>query len=427
MDHQDNLTETSSLDPHFSREEYGKLVAIITSYLGVNRWITAEDIVQETFLKATEYWKHKGVPPNPQAWLFVTAKHICLNALQREKLGKQYQDHVQREFESTEKEGLPFTEGQINDELLKMMFVCCHPALPPTQQLALILRTLCGFSQGEIASAFFTSKETINKRLVRARASLKKEGVNFEWPRALEARIEQVLQVIYLLFNEGYKAFSGANLIRKDLCLEAIRLLLLLDEHPDLKQHAKKDALLALMYLDAARFEARNSESGELLPLEKQDWSRWDRKLISEGLYYLTKATEGKEVSFYHVLATISAHYCTAPSYDHIKWPEILALYDHLLLLDNSPLIQMNRSIVLAKVQGHQIAIPILKQLQQLDKLKDYYLLPAIMAEMYRAENELILAREYLEQALQLTQNENEVQFIEKKLGELVPIKKTRL
>lgn len=422
-----DIPEKSSLDPHFFRQEYGKLVAVITAYLGVNRWIAAEDIVQETFLKATENWKHKGIPPNPQAWLYVTAKHICLNVLKREKLGKRYQDQIQREFESTEKKSLPYTEAQINDELLKMMFVCCHPALPPIQQMALILRTLCGFSQGEIASAFFTSKETINKRLVRARASLKEEGVIFEWPADLETRMGQILQVIYLLFNEGYKAFSGAKLIRKDLCLEAIRLLLLMEAHPVLRQNPTKDALLALMYLNVARFEARNNEMGELLELEKQDWTLWNRKLISEGLHYLTKATRGEEVSLYHVLATISAHYCTAPSCDHINWPEILALYDHLLLLDNSPLIQMNRSIVLAKVEGHRVAISALKELEELDQLQGYYLLPAIIAEMYRAGNEISLSRQYLEQALELAQNERELQFLEKKLRELVPMRKTQL
>ncbi|MBX2873475.1 MAG: sigma-70 family RNA polymerase sigma factor [Saprospiraceae bacterium] len=427
MDHKETPAEASSLDPHFFREEYAKLVAVITSYLGGNKWITAEDIVQETFLKATEHWKKKGIPPNPQAWLFVTAKHICLNALKREKLGKAYQHHIQREFEKIEKEGLPFTEEEIKDEMLKMMFVCCHPTLSSDQQMALILRTLCGFSHSEIASAFLCTKETINKRLVRARSSLKREGVIFDWPHDLAARVEEVLRVIYLLFNEGYKAFSGAKLIRKDLCLEAIRLLLLLDTHPDLKHNAKKDALLALMYLAAARFEARNNEKGELLELENQDWRLWDRALIAEGLHYLTKASQGQEVSLYHVLATISAHYCTASSYEAVNWAEILALYDHLLLLDNSPLIQMNRCIVLAKVKGPQFAIPILKKLQQIDRLQRYYLLPAIIAEMYRVENKIDLASQYLERALQLTQNEREIQFLEKKLSELVLIKKTRL
>lgn len=412
----------SILDSHFFREEYGKLVAVMTGYLGVDRWLTAEDIVQETLLKATEHWKHNGLPPNPHAWLYTTAKRLCLNAIKRDNLQQQYHHYVQREKLGDEQEEISFSADFIQDELLKMMFVCCHPILPPEQQMALTLRTLCGFSQAEIASAFFSNKETINKRLVRARNTLRRERVQFEWPSNVEARQERVLEVIYLIFNEGYKAFAGAELIRQELCLEAIRLLHLIEGSAVLGQPSKTEALLALMYLDVARFPARKNSAGELLELEKQDWGLWNRSLIDEGLRYLTKASEGVEMSRYHILAAISAHYCTAPNYQQVNWQEILALYNHLLLIEPSPIVQMNRSIVLAKVEGNPSAITILLELQQIGKMQNYYLLPAIIAELYRREGQTDLARKYLEQAVALATNKRENHFLQKKLNQLVPI-----
>ncbi len=407
------------LTEHFFRNEYGKIVSVITRYIGTENVETAEDIVQETLLKAVEYWQNVGIPQNPEAWLYKTAKNLTLNILKRKVYQKQYESVIVKNVEELEK--INFSERLIMDEQLKMMFVCCHSSISENSQIALILKILCGFSITEIANSFFSTNETINKRLVRGRKQLRKNKVSFEIPDNINENLKIVLRTIYLLFNEGYFPSKKNELIRYDLCIEAIRLVKILINSNDIKNKADCHALLALMYLNSSRFEARMNEDNSIIEMEKQDRKKWNQELIQSGIHHLNLAIKEERSSIFLILATISANHCISPSFKKTNWEEILLLYDQLIELEDSPITRLNRCVPLANVKGNKMAIIELQKLESNSDIGNYYLFHSTLGELYKRENENEKAIIQFEKAISLAKNERDLDLLKKKLLEFVP------
>lgn len=420
------LHESQVLTEHFFRNEYGKIVSVITRYLGVDHVQTAEDVVQETLSKATEIWPKTGVPENPEAWLYMTAKNLALNILRHQKHVDAHKVDTARQSNAYEQlEKTQFSHEAIQDEQLKMMFVCCHTAIPENAQIALILKVLCGFSIAEIASAFLTSKETINKRLVRARQTLREHKVTFDLPIDPNLHLPQVLKAIYLLFNEGYSPSHRSHVLNYDLCLEAVRLGELLVTSKSLTQRSESFALLSLMYFNASRFQARTEKDGEIVVMEAQDRSLWNQEMVNRGITYLEHATEEDSLSQYLILATISAHHCIAVSAEKTDWKEILKLYDHFLTLEDSPLVRLNRSVAIAQVSGPLAGLNALEVLASNAEITEHFLFQATIASFYEQANQLEEAIDHFGRAVALSQNERDSHFFKNKIATLVPLLKT--
>lgn len=404
------------------RHESGKMVSVLTKILGPSNIELAEDVVQDAIIEAINQWSYKGVPGNPTGWLYNVAKHKAINFLNREKLRKKYSSELahllQSEWTARPAINHFFSEQEIEDDQLRMMFTCCHPSISPDSQIALTLKTLCGFSIPEIAKAFLTNEETINKRLVRARKKIREDEIPFEIPKGseLEKRLQTVLESIFLLFNEGYSASKGNDIIRYELCEEAIRLAYIITGSETIQQKGNVFALLSLMYLNASRFKARQDGEGNLLTMEEQDRSLWDKRMIDIGINYLNQATKNGEVGIYHSLAAISSHHCIAVDFNATNWNAILALYDHLTLLDNSPLILLNRSVAVLKVHGVENAIIELEKIETLPSLQSYHLLFSTKAEFYFQLNQYSKAAQYLEKAILLSSQKAEIALLKKKL-----------
>ena len=415
-----DIKETSKeLTEHFFRTEYGKIVSVLTKYLGTENVETAEDIVQEILLKAVDHWGINGIPNNPQAWLYTTAKNLALNKIKRTSYQNEY---IKNEKESTELiKDINFSDDIITDEQLKMMFICCHPSISENSQITLMLKILCGFSIKEIANAFYTSTETINKRLVRGRKQLRENNFVFELPKNIDEPLSVVLKAIYLLFNEGYKPSHKNELIRYDLCLEAIRLCEIIITTNEIDNKDECYALLSLMYLNASRFEARMNDGKSLISMEEQNRNKWNKELINKGIQYLGYGKR-ERVSQYLILATISALHCTAKSYEETNWGEILSLYESLLQIENSPIIRLNRSVALSKVYGNKKAIEDLLDLQKNSDISNNFLFNTTLAEFYKLENDYDNALIIYKKAIEQTSNKIDKDFIQKKIHELVPI-----
>lgn len=413
--------EGKILTEHFFRKEYGRMVSVITKYLGVGHVETAEDIVQETLVKAMNHWAEKGTPENPQAWLYSVAKNLTINIQNRKKHRLKFELQLEEEFQKSDTS--LFSESEIEDEQLKMMFVCCHESISEESQIALILKILCGFSIAEIANAFFTSTDTINKRLVRGRKQLKQDKRFFVNPKDLNQSLAVVLKTIYLLFNEGYSPAEKQALIRFDLCSEAIRLTEIIIRNNQVSDHAEAYGLLALMYFNASRFESRSNTDGLMIEMEKQDRSKWDKYLISQGAYYLSLGMALNKVSKYMILAAISANHCTANSFKETNWTTILSLYNDLLDFEDTPMIRLNRAIVMSKMGKNREAINELLRMESSPVLKKHYIFYATLAEFYKLENDYLKAESYFKKALLLTSNERNLKSLRKKIEELVPIR----
>jgi RNA polymerase sigma factor (sigma-70 family) len=414
--------EISHLADHLFRHEAGKLVAVLTGIFGIERLQLAEDVVQEAMVRALQTWPYYGVPKNPAAWLTQAAKNLALDTIRREKTFQDKQPQIialieQRAGDADGAES-PKLENEIKDDRLRMMFVCCHPLIPAEAQIALALKTLCGFSPPEIAKAFLTTEAAVAKRLTRAKQRIREARIAFEIPAGdeLARRLDGVLQSLYLLFNEGYKASSGESLIREDLCQEAIRLTSLLAEHPAGNQ-PKTHALLALMLLNAARIPARVDTDGNLLRLQEQDRSRWDQPMLARGLYHITQSAAGQEISDYHLQAGIAACHCAAKDYASTNWPQIVELYDRLVEFDDSPVVALNRAVALAEVHGPQAGIEAVNAIQNLQSLESYYLLHAVLGEFEARLNHPRAAAGHFRKALQLVEIKSEQAFLAKRLA----------
>ncbi len=416
-------SEASRVAENLFRHEAGKLVSSLTGIFGIEHLQLSEDVVQEAIIRALQTWPYYGIPKNPAAWITQTAKHLALDLIRRANRFRDKQTEIIHAVEHWSGDaapvGDPTFDTELSDDRLRLMFACCHPVLPQDAQIALALKTLCGFSPAEIATAFLTSEAAVAKRLTRARQKIQEQRIPFEIPSGeeLTPRLDSVLFTLYLLFNEGYKASSGETLIRQELCNEAIQLATLLASHPAGNvPHAH--ALVAIMLLNGARLPARVDAQGNILRLKEQDRSKWDRKMIHTGLIHLARSAEGTDLSQYHLQAGIAACHSTAPDDASTDWPRILALYDHLIKIDNSPIVALNRAVALARVQGPAAGIQCLAGIQNEQPLQNYYLLYAVLAEFETQLGNFEAAARHLRKALKLSELKSEQSFLAKRLGD---------
>ena len=410
------------LADHLFRHESGKMVSILTRIFGPEHIDLAEDVVHDSFVEAIRRWTYHGIPDNPSAWLFKVAKNKAINIINRDKFRMQHiseiPDYVEVEHATDPSTDLSFSEDEILDDQLRMMFTCCHPSISLDSQVALTLKTLCGFSIPEIAKAFLTDKENINKRLVRARQKIRRAGIPLEVPCGtdLEKRMASVLETIYFLFNEGYNASIGEDLLRYELVEEAIRLAEIIISHPAFKEKSDVFALLALMQLNGSRFKARQDRDGNILTLEEQDHSLWDYSLMERGFKNLEKSVASGQLSVYHLLAGISAYHCAAADYESTDWKSILGLYDRLVQFDNSPVVLLNRAIAYSKVNGPEKGLAELEQIRETTMIKNYYLFHAARAELQIQTNQFSKAIESIESAISLAPLSREKSLLQKRL-----------
>jgi predicted RNA polymerase sigma factor len=396
--------------------EFTKMVAVISKLYGLQHIEIAEDVVSDTFLLAAETWGTKGMPANPTAWLYTVAKHKTMYHFRRSDIfqSKVIPELKIRAEKNEEEVELDFSGKNIRDSQLRMLFAVCNPAIASEAQIGLALRILCGFGIDEIAEAFLSNKETINKRLFRAKEKLRTEKIGMEMPPAgeLAGRLDNVLHVIYLLFNEGYYSRTKDAVLRKDLCLEAMRLALMLteDERTDLPE---TNALLALMCFHASRLEAREGDEEGLILYDEQDERLWDMALVRQGMRHMELSAAGHEITSYHLEAAIAYWHCRKEDTKE-KWTEILRLYDQLLKVNFSPSVALNRVYALYKARGREAALTEALKLG-LENDHFYFLL---LGELYKdVDNDR--ARNNLEKAYSLAKTQSEKQSILKKIGML--------
>jgi RNA polymerase sigma factor (sigma-70 family) len=421
QDHPLPPEDVSRLADHLFRHEAGKLVSVLTRIFGIERLDLAEDVVQEAMIRALKTWPYYGIPKNPAAWLTQAAKNLALDSIRREKLFREKEPEITATIEQWSNapngsDSLRF-ESELKDNGLRLMFSCCHPLLPQESQTALALKTLCGFSAGEIAKAFLTTEAAIAKRLTRARQKIRELRIPFEIPfgAELSVRLDGVLQTLYLLYNEGYKASAGENLIREEFCAEAIRLSTLLAEHPAGNQ-PRTHALLALMLFNGSRLPARVDRAGNILRLKEQDRSRWDRAMIERGVLHLGQSAAGEDLSEYHLQAGIAACHCLAKAYESTDWRQILFLYDRLIEIDDSPVVALNRAVAIAIVHGAQKGLESVEAIGNRRLLNSYYLLYAVLAEFESQLGNFEGAASHLRKALELTEIKSEKLFLAEEL-----------
>lgn len=407
--------EQEILIPHLFRTEYRKIVSVLCKRFGFDQIGTAEDIASDTFLTAAQTWGINGAPKNPTAWLYNVAKNKAINFLRRSHLfeNKISPELMQNGLHPQEPE-IDLSPQNVNDSQLQMIFAICHPCITAEAQIGLALRILCGFGIEEIADAFLSNKETINKRLFRAKEKLREEKIAIELPdpAAIDKRLDTVLTTIYLLFNEGYYSVSQNNTLRKDLCLEAIRLCYMLVENQPTNKPAV-NALLALMCFHASRFDARVNKNGELILYEEQDATLWNTELISKGGYFLHCAATGNKLSKYHLEAGI-AYWHTQQTDSVEKWENILQLYNQLLQIEYSPIAALNRTYALSKARGREVAIAEAEKLQ----LTDHQFYYALLGELYTGIDDAKALRNF-QQAFELAKTPVHRQSIQKKLHQL--------
>ncbi len=407
--------EQQELLPHLFRQEYRKIVAVLCRRFGFAQVEIAEDIASDTFVAAAQTWPMNGIPQNPVAWLYNVAKNKTKNYLQRELV---FEDKVAVEVRENSSELYEFeidlSPQNINDSQLLMMFAICNPVISPEAQVGLSLRILCGFGIDEIADAFLVNKETINKRLFRAREKLREHQIKIELPTQseIDERLEMVLTTIYLLFNEGYYSSNKNQIIRKELCLEAMRLCYMLIENKSTNK-PQANALLALMCFHTSRLDARINKNGEIILYDEQDSGLWNAELISRGGYFLNCSTTGDVLSKYHLEASI-AFWNTQQADTKEKWENILQLYNRLLQVEYSPIAALNRTYALSKANGKTEAIVVAEKL----KLTDNHFYFALLGELYTGINNS-KAKQNFEQALALARISPEKQAIKRKLNSL--------
>lgn len=389
------------------------MVAVISKLYGLEHIEIAEDIVSETFLQAAESWGIKGMPPNPAAWLYTVAKQKTLYYFRRNKI---YENKVVPELKTKEEERgseeLDFSLGNIKDSQLQMIFAVCNPAIASEAQIGLALRILCGFGIDEIAEAFLSNKETINKRLYRAKEKLRTEKIKMELPpeNEIAARLNNVLRVIYLLFNEGYYSRTQNKILQKDLCLEAMRLCLLLTEY-EKTNLPETNALLALMCFHASRFDARQTDDDSFIIYEEQNEELWDKELIGKGIHFLNLSMQGNEITSYHLEAKIAYWHCIKEDTKE-KWEDILQFYDRLLLINYSPGVMLNRIFALYKVKG---AIAAIAEAEKL-KFENNHFYFLLLGELYKNIDE-VKAKENLQKTLSLAKTNTEKEIIQKRIN----------
>jgi len=407
--------QKNELIPQLFKTEYRKIIAVLCKLFGFEYVEIAEDITNDTFLLATETWSLKGIPENPTAWLYIVAKNKTRDYFKRNKIFKEkifvVLQHQQIDVDEIE---LNLSNENISDSQLQMMFAICHPIIPVESQIGLALRILCGFGIDEIADAFLSNKDTINKRLFRAKEKLRTENIKIELPNnnEIEQRLETILTTLYLLFNEGYYSATQNTSLQKELCFEAMRLTNLLIEN----KHTNKpivNALMSLMCFHASRFDARLNEIGESILYEEQNRDLWNDELIAKGNYFLIESAKGNEVSKYHLEASIAYWHATKIEYDH-KWENILQLYNKLLLVDYSPIVALNRTYALSKAKGKQVAIIEAEKINLLDN----HLYHSLLGNLY-TDIDNVKAILHFKKVLSLLKNNNDKVVIENHIAKI--------
>ncbi|HVI07370.1 MAG TPA: DUF6596 domain-containing protein [Candidatus Binatia bacterium] len=412
------------LDEHFFRHESGRMVAALTRVFGVHNLALAEDVVQDAFCRALEVWRIRGAPENPSAWLMTAAKHRALDVLRRERTARTFAPELGRKLDS-EWTLAPTVEqllsaGAVKDDLLRMMFSCCHPRLTEEAQIALMLNILCGFTVDEVAHAFVSGHAAIEKRITRSKRVLAGAKKLFDLTKAEEfdARLPAVQRALYLLFNEGYHGASAEAAVRADLCHEAMRLASVLMESPQGRTPSTY-ALAALMCLHAARLPARVDSAGNLSPLFDQDRSQWDSRLIAEGQRLLDLSATGPALTDYHVEAAIAWVHASAPSFAETQWSEIVALYDTLMALRPSPVVALNRAIAMAQCQGAESGLREIRAIADAARLAKYPFYHAAMGELESRCGRGEAARGHFQTALDCARSPMEKRFLARRVAAL--------
>jgi RNA polymerase sigma factor (sigma-70 family) len=394
------------LPEHWFRHELGRLVSILSRRFGVHRLELCEDAAQTALLQAAQSWSSK-LPDEPGAWLYRVAHNHVLDELRREKRDERYLAEVATDY----------AQQEVQDDVLRLLFVCADPAIPAESQLVLALKTLCGFSTGEIALRLFQSEDATHKRLQRARALLRERA---EVQTLDPERVQSVLHMLYLLFNEGYSSAQPDRVIRRELCDEALRLALMLREDPA-GALPETDALVALMCFHAARFDARVDGMGGLLLLEQQDRSRWDRELVQRGLAHLIRSGRGESLSRYHAEGALAAEHCLAPSYAETNWEEIVRLYEVLERIVPSPLNVLNRAIAVAEWKGPDAGLAALEAVEVPGWLLGYYLWDAALGELHRRRGDRDRALAHTKRALAAAPTNAEKALLERRMKAMTP------
>jgi RNA polymerase sigma-70 factor, ECF subfamily len=407
---------------HLFRRESGRIVSYLTRLLGPEHMDLAEEVVQEALLKALQSWSYSGIPSNPAGWLLQVARNSALDAIRHRKVSADKEPVLIAELTAASRPLRPFEispDSKLRDDELRMIFMCCHPALSPEASVALSLKAIGGFSVREIASAFLADEATIAQRLVRAKRQIRDKGLSLDLPDGAELnrRLDSVLDVLYLMFNEGYDAHQGEDLIRQDLCFEALRLTRLVASSSVCAPRVH--ALLALIALQAARLPARTDGVGDLVLMDQQDRSRWDERLIAMGFYHFDRSITGREISAFHVEAAIAATHTRASTPVETDWQLVLTLYDQLLQLKPSPVVALNRSVAVARVQGAEAALVELDRLDHEPALRSYYLLPAVRGQLLAEIDQREAAIAAYRQALALAGNAPEQRFLQQKIDQL--------
>ncbi|MGA8489540.1 MAG: RNA polymerase sigma factor [Terriglobales bacterium] len=409
------------------RVDSGRILATLIRLLG--DFDLAEEAMHEAFAAALSLWPRTGVPGNPRPWLISTARFKAIDTLRRRARFDASQDELvryleaqsrsaERSNEESRKEEDSFEDDCLEDDRLRLIFTCCHPSLPPEARVALTLREVCGLTTEEIAKAFLTTPRTLAQRIVRAKAKIRETPIPYEvpTPQELPERLGAVLHVVYLVFNEGYSAAAGAEVTRAELTGEAIRLGRLLTE---LRQEPEVMGLLSLMLLQESRRAARTSPTGELILLENQDRSLWNQEQIAEGVALLDKAVKSRGIGSYTLQAAIAAVHAESESVARTDWRQIVALYDRLLRIQPSPVVQLNRAVAIAMCDGPEAGLAHIDAVLEHGELANYYLAHSARADMYRRLGRTADARASYEKALALTQQEPERQFLQERIRQL--------
>ena len=399
------------------RSEWGRIIATLIRVTG--DWDLAEECAQEAFARALQRWGRDGIPRNPGAWLTTTARNRALDQLRRSKIGaaKEQEAGV---LGSADEPNEPDDSGIVDDRL-RLMFTCCHPALSLDAQVALALRTLAGLTTAEIARAFLVSEQTMAKRLVRAKAKIRNARIPFRVPpgHLLPNRTAAVLGVLYLLFNEGYSATTGIDLVREGLCDEAIRMARVLAElMPD---EPEVSGLVSLMLLHHSRRSARADDTGALVPLEEQDRTRWDADAIAEAIELLEAVLRRREPGPYQVQAAIAACHCTAAETADTDWAEIAQLYEQLSHMLPSPVVTLNRAVAVAMADGPAAGLELVEELEDSGALAGYHLLPATRADLLRRLGRYAEAADAYRRAIELAGTDAERRYLSRRLAETTP------
>ncbi len=415
--------DINKLTDNLFRHEAGKMVSVLTKIFGTENLETAEDVVQQTFIDAMSIWKLKGIPDNPSGWLFRVAKNKAIDIIRRNKHSLQYDfsdgDRILLTSEytlATTMENL-WKEDLVKDDLLRMMFACCHPEISADNQITLILKTLCGFSTAEIAKAFLTSEDTVSKRLYRTKEFFRERKIKLAIPNTeeLKSRTDAVLNSIYLLFSEGYNSTHAEHLIREDLIEDAMLLCKLLTEN----QHTQLPevfALMALMCFHTARSESRLTTDGEIILLPYQDRSKWNFDLIYSGSEYMNKAAFGNELSSYHIEAAIAFEHCKADNFSKTNWKKILELYEWLCDISPSPISELNKTVAVMMVHGADKALHSLENIPDKKKLESFYLYHSLLGEINSRLDQSVEAKINFENAIKLTKSETEKKMLQEKI-----------